>query len=60
MGALDGLLVQTRKPNKSETPKQDDYYSGHKKAVGINVQAVCDARLRFLFVSVLCPGKTND
>jgi hypothetical protein len=37
-----------------------DYYSGHKKAYGLNTQAVCDARLRFLFFSCRCPGKTND
>ena len=36
------------------------YYSGHKKKYGINVQAMCDAKMRILFVSALCPGKTND
>jgi hypothetical protein len=24
------------------------------------VQALCDAKLRFILISVLCPGKTND
>ena len=60
IGAVDGLLVETRSPTKRETTKVAAYYSGHKKRFGINVQAMCDARLRFLSVSAMCPGKTND
>ena len=57
---VDGLLVRIRAPSYSDTPKAEDYRSGHKKAYGLNVQAGCDARLRFMFFSCMTPGKTND
>jgi hypothetical protein len=60
IGALDGILVETYLPKKRETQRRNDYRSGHKKRIGLNVQALCDAKLRFLLISVLCPGKTND
>jgi hypothetical protein len=57
---LDGLFVTTRAPTSSETKCPDDFRSGHKKATGLNCQALCDSALQFLFVSVKSPGKTND
>jgi len=36
------------------------YFSGHYKSYGVNVQAACDSRLRFLYFGVVAPGKTND
>jgi DDE superfamily endonuclease len=60
VGALDGILIKTRAPTKKETTRITDFYSGHKKAIGLNAQVICDARKRVLYLSVLCPGKTND
>jgi hypothetical protein len=60
IGALDGIFIRTRCPTAKETTKARDYYSGHKKAIGLNVQALCDSQLRFMHVSIICPGKTND
>jgi hypothetical protein len=60
IGMLDGLLVSTKRPTRKETKKVTDFFSGHKKQNGLNCQALCDANLRFLFVSVMCPGKTHD
>ena len=60
VGMLDGILIGTLSPSKKEATNQDDYRSGHKKRIGLNCQAMCDAKLRFIFVSVLCPGKTHD
>jgi hypothetical protein len=60
IGAIDGIIIKTRSPTNAETVRVTDFYSGHKKTVGLNVQAVCDARKRIIFLSVLCPGKTND
>jgi len=37
-----------------------DYFSGHYKRFGLNVQAACDANLIFIYVSVAAPGRTND
>ena len=60
IGMLDGLLVCTVSPMRSETNRPDDFRSGHKKRIGLNCQAICDSSLRFLFVSIKSPGKTND
>lgn len=60
IGMLDGILISTRSPSKEEVNNPEDYRSGHKKRIGINCQAMCDAKLRFIFVSVKCPGKTHD
>jgi hypothetical protein len=60
IGAIDGILIKTRAPTNNETVRVTDFYSGHKCTVGLNVQVVCDARKRIIFLSVLCPGKTND
>jgi hypothetical protein len=60
IGAIDGIIIKTRSPSKNETVRVTDFYSGHKKTVGLNVQVLCDAKKRIVFLSVLCPGKTND
>ena len=60
IGMIDGILIATKSPTKRETNKPDDFRSGHKKKIGLNCQALCDSSLRFLFVSVKSPGKTND
>ena len=44
----------------NEAKKGSDFRSGHKKQTGLNMQAVCDANLQFVFASVKCPGKIND
>jgi hypothetical protein len=33
---------------------------GHYNVYGLNVQAICDSRLRFLFFAVAAPGSTGD
>ena len=57
---VDGFLSPRNKPSDNEVTNPADYYSGHKKTFGVNVQAVCDHTLRFRFVCVAAPGKTND
>ena len=39
---------------------QADYFSGHYQAYGLNIQAMCDPDLLFLYVAVAGPGKIND
>jgi hypothetical protein len=61
VGAIDGFFQPTICP----TLKQSDgfprsYYSGHYQSYGLNCQAMCDARLRFCFFTVIAPGQTND
>jgi hypothetical protein len=36
------------------------YFSGHYQCHGLNVQGACDARCRFIFLSIQCPGGTDD
>jgi hypothetical protein len=58
LGAIDGWLCCMNKPSDVDNP--GDYFSGHYQRFGLNVQAVCDANLIFIYVSVAAPGKTND
>jgi hypothetical protein len=39
---------------------QANYYSRHYQAYGLNIQAMCDLDLIFMYVAVAGPGKTND
>ena len=55
VGCVDGILIQVTQPKGVPNPRA--YYSGHYSAMGLNVQAVCDARLRFIYVAVAGPGK---
>ena len=58
IGALDGWLCTTTSPKG--VPNPVDYRSGHYGTFGINVQAVCDPDLRFLYWCVAAPGKTGN
>jgi len=58
VGAIDGWLCCTDRP--SDVTNATDYYSGHYQRFGINVQAMCDANLRFIYVGTAAPGSTND
>ena len=60
IGALDGFFQKTNCPWKTEIYNTDAYYSGHYESYGLNCQAACDVRLRFLYFGVVAPGKTND
>jgi DDE superfamily endonuclease len=60
IGMLDGLLINIESPKKMETNNQEDFRSGHKKRIGLNFQGLCDAKLKFLYVTMTTPGKTND
>ena len=61
VGAIDGFFQPTQTPTKKDTVgNQRAYYSGHYKSHGLNCQAVCDGRLKFLYFGVVAPGGTND
>jgi hypothetical protein len=60
IGALDGYLQCIAAPFHKECGNLDAYFSVHYCVYGVNIQAMCDADCRFLFVSVAAPGKTND
>ena len=58
VGAIDGWLCTHERPRFEEN--QADYFSGHYHRYGSNVQAVCDSKLKFIYVAYAAPGKTNN
>ena len=44
----------------SDVPHPSDYFSGHYQRYGLNIQAMCDANLRFTYLSITGPGGKND
>jgi DDE superfamily endonuclease len=60
VGAIDGWLAVIRTPSPTEEANVNAFYSGHYKAMGLNVQAMVDGNCMFLYASILCPGSTND
>ncbi len=60
VGMIDGLLSARTQPRSDECSNPADYYSGHYRTFGLNIQALCDADLRFRYVAVSGPGKLND
>ena len=60
VGCLDGILIRIRPPWKDETGNVLSYRSGHYNCFGINVQAVCDSRCRFIYASLAAPGRSAD
>lgn len=60
VGALDGYLCFTIQPIDRDIFNKRDYYSGHYQTFGLNIQAICDHKLRFIYFAVAAPGQTND
>ena len=66
VGAIDGILIAIIQPNRNNKDTNEvinvcDFFSGHYKHLGINVQAVSDERLRFLCAGgVAMPGSQPD
>ena len=60
VGALDGLLVETEAPSSKEVANPKSFFSGHYHHMGINVQAACDAKCRFIHFNASHPGSMND
>jgi hypothetical protein len=60
VGCVDGLLMKIQTPSSSEAGNVKSFFSGHYQTFGINIQAACDARCRFISVCVAAPSGTND
>jgi DDE superfamily endonuclease len=58
VGALDGMLVKIFQPRGVPNPRS--FFSGHYCCMGVNIQAVCDSRLRFIYFATAAPGGTPD
>ena len=59
VGALDGYAVRIRRPSLHEVANPLDYVN-RKGFFSLNMQAICDAKCRFLFISIETPGSTHD
>ena len=60
VGCVDGLLLKVRTPSSKEVGNVKAFFSGHYQTYGINVQAACDSKCRFISVCVAAPGGCND
>ena len=60
VACLDGFLLLIQTPACTETGNVKAFYSGHYQMYGINVQAACDSRCRFVYVALAAPGGAND
>jgi DDE superfamily endonuclease len=59
IGALDGISVRIIRPSIRRVPNAITYFC-RKGFFCLNMQAVCDASLRFIYVSMETPGSTHD
>ena len=63
-GAVDGMLVWTSKPTKTVLKKANlgpkKFYCGRKKRYGLNMQAICDHKRKFLSIDISYPASTSD
>jgi DDE superfamily endonuclease len=63
-GALDGILIWTHRPSEADAAQAScdvgKFFCGRKHKFGLNMQAICDARGRFLDVSLMFPASTSD
>ena len=60
VGAIDGYLLLTSCPSLSEVDSVHHYFSGHYYHYGLNIQALVDAKCRFMEVHVAAPGAASD
>jgi DDE superfamily endonuclease len=64
VGAVDGILFWISRPSEEEAKLAgcgpSKFFCGRKHKFGLNCQAICDARGKFLDMSVMYPGLTSD
>ena len=63
-GAIDGILIWIHKPTEDDCNKagcsSGKFFCGRKHKFGLNCQAVCNVRGKFLDLSIVYPGSTSD
>ena len=63
-GTIDGILIWIHKPTLEEAKEvgvdQQKFFCGRKHKFGLNCQAVCDSRGRFIDISITYGGSSSD
>ena len=63
-GCIDGLLIWTHKPSAADCERLgvgcNQFFCGRKHKYGLNLQAICDAHLRFQHISILFGSRSSD
>jgi len=63
-GCIDGLLIWMEKPSEMDCKESGvdcgKFYCGRKGKFGLNMQGVCDARRRFIDISIQNPASASD
>ena len=64
VSAIDGMLVWMTKPSRHCCEKakcgEKHFLCSRKDKFGLNLQAICDDKLRFTWVDIRWPGSTSD
>ena len=64
VGCIDGILIWSHKPTKEECAKvgvsELKFFCGRKHKYGLNLQAVCDHKKRFLDLSINFGAASSD
>ena len=59
IGSLDGIAIKICKLRRIDISNPTSYY--HRKgSYAVPVQAICDAKYRFIFFSAKCAGPAHD
>mmetsp|Transcript_29919 Transcript_29919/g.61508 ORF Transcript_29919/g.61508 Transcript_29919/m.61508 type:complete len:527 (+) Transcript_29919:908-2488(+) len=59
VGAIDGVLLHLHSVSATDSPEPNKYFT-RKGSLAWNVQAVVDAKRKFTYYSIRCPGSVHD
>jgi hypothetical protein len=64
IGTIDGILIWVVKPSKAECKRlkcgEKSFFCARKGKFGVNMQGICDDKLRFTWLDISWPGSTAD
>jgi hypothetical protein len=64
VGTIDGILILVLKPSKVEYRRlecgEKSFFCTRKDKFGVNMQAICDNKLCFMWIEITWPGCTAD
>jgi len=60
VGALNGYLLLIQTASRKESTNFRKYFSGYYQQMGLNVQAMVDSKLHFMYAAILKGGWSSD